>query len=174
MYYVLNKIKEYWIKKIIKKKLLNVKQLDSNSLVKKVGIIIDESYFYDKEALIAELIQNGIEAENVSILIFKDVIKKNENIDSPFFSYRDISWSGLIDKSDVVAFIELEFDLLISYYDIEKAGLMQVTNLSKARFKVGFSTIDKRINHFMIDTNAENHEIFVTELIKYLKILNKI
>ncbi|MEO0037545.1 MAG: hypothetical protein RIQ59_756 [Bacteroidota bacterium] len=170
----MNKIKEYWAKKIVKKKLLNVKQLDSNSFVKKVGIVIDESYFSDKEALIVELIQNGIEAENVSILIFKDVIKKNENIDSPFFSYRDINWSGLIEKSDVVAFIELEFDLLISYYDIEKAGLLQTTNHSKAKFKVGFSSIDKRLNHFMIDTNAENYRVFIAELFKYLKILNKI
>ena len=80
----------------------------------------------------------------------------------------------MINNKEVRDFVESEFDWLISYYDIEKAGLMQVTNLSKARFKVGFSSIDKRINHFMIDTNAENYEIFVTELIKYLKILNKI
>ena len=45
---------------------------------------------------------------------------------------------------------------------------------AKAGFKVGFASIDKRLNHFMIDTNAENYIVFMSELFKYLKILNKI
>jgi L-rhamnose mutarotase len=49
-----------------------------------------------------------------------------------------------------------------------------LSNESKASFKVGFSSIDKRLNHFMINTNAENYTIFIDELFKYLKILNKI
>jgi len=48
------------------------------------------------------------------------------------------------------------------------------THLSKASFKVGFASIDKRLNHFMIDTNAENYMVFMEELFKYLKILNKL
>lgn len=170
----LNRIKEYWAKKIVKKKLLNVSHLASNSMVAKVGLLLDETYFFEREKLIAELIDNGIVAENISVLIFKDVIKKNEKNDFSSFSYQDMKWSGQIDKKEVVDFIETEFDLLISYYDIEKAGLLQITELSKANFKVGFSSIDKRINHFMINTNAENYTVFVSELFKYLKILNKI
>jgi hypothetical protein len=65
-------------------------------------------------------------------------------------------------------------DLLINYYDTEKVALLLVSNLSKASFKVGFASIDKRLNHFMIDTNAENYIVFMSELFKYLKILNKI
>jgi L-rhamnose mutarotase len=64
--------------------------------------------------------------------------------------------------------------LLINYYDTEKAALLLVSNQSKASFKVGFSSIDKKLNHFMIDTNAENYKVFIEELFKYLKILNKI
>jgi hypothetical protein len=64
--------------------------------------------------------------------------------------------------------------MLISYYDFEKAPLMIITQQSKASFKVGFSTIDKRLNHFMIDTNVEKQEVFTNELFRYLKILNKI
>ncbi|HCQ14581.1 MAG TPA: hypothetical protein DIU01_15210, partial [Flavobacterium sp.] len=71
-------------------------------------------------------------------------------------------------------FTNASFDLLISYYDIEKAPLILVTNLSKANFKVGFASVDKRLNHFMIDTNAENYKVFIEELFKYLKILNKL
>ena len=38
----LNKIKDFWIKKIVKKKLLNVKLINSDSSIEKVGIVFDE------------------------------------------------------------------------------------------------------------------------------------
>lgn len=169
-----NKIKEFWTKKIVKKKLLNVKHLATNAAIIKVGIVFDETYFHDKDALISELINNGIQEENISSLVFKNVVKKNETFDSPFFSYKNVSWIATIDKKEVTEFIRQDFDLLISYYDIEKSALLLVTNLSKAKFKVGFASIDKRLNHFMVDTNAENYKVFVSELFKYLKILNKL
>jgi hypothetical protein len=85
-----------------------------------------------------------------------------------------LSWTATFDKSEVKDFIAQKFDLLINYYDTEKSALLLVSNQSKASFKVGFSSIDKKLNHFMIDTNAENYQIFIEELFKYLKILNKI
>jgi hypothetical protein len=169
-----NKIKEFWTKKIVKKKLLNVKHLATNAAIIKVGIVFDETYFHDKDALISELINNGIQEENISSLVFKNVVKKKETFDSPFFSYKNVSWIATIDKKEVTEFIRQDFDLLISYYDIEKSALLLVTNLSKAKFKVGFASIDKRLNHFMVDTNAEKYKVFVSELFKYLKILNKL
>ena len=169
-----NKIKEFWTKKIVKKKLLNVKHLATNSTIKNVGIVFDETYFYEKDALIAELIKNGIQKENISSLVFKNVVKKNETFDSPFFSYKNLSWIATIDKNEVTKFVHQDLDLLISYYDTEKSALLLVTHLSKAKFKVGFASIDKRLNHFMVDTNAENYKVFVAELFKYLKILNKL
>lgn len=169
-----NKIKEFWTKKIVKKKLLNVKHLATNAAIIKVGIVFDETYFHDKDALISELINNGIQEENISSLVFKNVVKKNETFDSPFFSYKNVSWIATIDKKEVTEFIRQDLDLLISYYDIEKSALLLVTNLSKAKFKVGFASIDKRLNHFMVDTNAEKYKVFVSELFKYLKILNKL
>ena len=44
----LSKIKDFWTKKIVKKRLSNVKHINSDSSIKKVGIIFDESYFYEK------------------------------------------------------------------------------------------------------------------------------
>jgi len=145
----LNHIKEFLFKKIVKKNITNVKNTPNDLLIKTVGIIFDENYFYEKEGLLNELKKNGIVENNCSILVFKNNSKKNETFSQPF-------------------------DLLISYYDTEKAALLSITNQSKANFKVGFSTIDKRLNHFMITTNAENYKVFIDELFKYLKILNKI
>lgn len=170
----LNYIKNFFTQKTVKKSLSNVNHSEAESKIKTVGIIFDDSYFYEKDALVQELIGNGIDESQISILVFKNKIKKNEQFDYPVFSHKDLSWSATFDKSEVKDFSATKFDLLINYYDTEKAALLLVTNQSKAKFKVGFASIDKKLNHFMINTNAENYKVFVDELFKYLKILNKI
>jgi len=170
----LNYLKDFSTKKIVKKSLSNVKHLASDTVIKTVGIIFDETYFYEREALVTELIKKGISENDIKVLVFKDKIKKNEVFDYPVFSHKDLSWRGTFDKKEVKEFVAEPFDLLISYYDTEKTALLLVSHLSKASFKVGFASIDKRLNHFMINTNVENYKIFMDELFKYLKILNKI
>ncbi|WP_243233374.1 DUF6913 domain-containing protein [Flavobacterium pectinovorum] len=66
-------------------------------------------------------------------------------------------------------FIETEFDLLISYYDVQKPILKLITNQSKAKFKVGFASIDKNMNRWMINTALVDYKLFVFELFKYLR-----
>lgn len=170
----LNYIKNFFTQKIVKKSLSNAKLEATGDTIKSVGIVFDESYFYEKEALVNELVKNGIEKQNIKILVFKNKIRKNEKFDYPVFSHKDLSWTATFSNSDVKDFMVEKFDLLINYYDTEKSALLLVSNLSKARFKVGFASIDKKLNHFMINTNAENYQVFASELFKYLKILNKI
>ena len=170
----LNYFKDFSTKKIVKNNLSNVKHLASDNVIKTVGIIFDESYFYEREDLVKELILKGIDEKDIKILVFKDKIKKNEVFDYPVFSHNDLSWHGTVDKKEVKDFIKEPFDLLIDYYDTEKVALLLVSHLSKASFKVGFASVDKRLHHFMINTNAENYTVFMEELFKYLKILNKI
>ncbi|NHM07751.1 hypothetical protein G4D82_10995 [Flavobacterium sp. CYK-4] len=170
----LNYLKNFFTQKTVKKSLSNVKHTPSQSAIATVGIIFDESYFHEREALVQELIGKGIEENNIKVLVFKDKIKKNEHFDYPVFSHKDLSWTATFNKSEVKDFTSQKFDLLINYYDTEKAALLLVSNQSKAHFKVGFASIDKKLNHFMINTNAENYKVFIGELFKYLRILNKI
>lgn len=169
-----NYLKDLATKKIVKQSLSNVKHVASDKRIKTVGIIFDESYFYEREALVQELISNGIEEAAIKFIVFKDKIKKNEVFDFPVFSFKDLTWIATIANPKVNDFVKEPFDLLINYYDTEKTALLLASHLSKANFKVGFSLIDNRLNHFMINTNAENYKIFMDELFKYLKILNKI
>lgn len=170
----LKTIKDFSLKKIIKKRLPNYKLTATTEKIQTIGLLLDESYFSAQDNLINELIAQGIPEKNIKILIYKDTIRKKEVFDYPFFSRKDITLSGELAKKEVADFCETPFDMLIGYYDVEKAPLMWVTMLSKARFKVGFSTADKRLYHFMIATVAEKYQEFVSELFRYLKILNKI
>ena len=170
----LNSLKNLFTKKIVKKSLANVKPGASADKIATVGIVFDETYFYEKEAIAQALEDNGILPQNIRILVFKGRIRKNEVFDYPTFSHSDLSWQATFKNSDVKEFMETPFDLLINYYDVEKSALMVVTNMSNAKFKVGFASVSKKLNHFMIDTTAEKHEVFMSELFKYLKILNKL
>lgn len=167
-------IKDFGLKKIIKRSLSGYKPTASPDAVNTVGILVDESYFFDKEAFIAELVANGIQRNAIETLSFKEKIKPKEIVDCCHFTRKDISVTGTFEKEDVAAFINKPFDILISYYDVGKPPLMLATLRSKARFKVGFSNVDNRLNNFMISSQAEKYKEFASELFKYLKILNKI
>lgn len=170
----LNYIKDFFVKRRLKLSLQNVKGTTLTTAVKTVGLLVDESYFLEKESLIKELKANGIAEENIAIIVYRDKFRKSEGYERPTFGPKNLNWNVVIDNVIINDFVNEEFDLLISYYDIEKALLLLITSNSKAKFKVGFSSVDKRLNHFMINTNAENHTVFTQELFKYLKILNKI
>ncbi|WP_294822707.1 hypothetical protein [uncultured Flavobacterium sp.] len=167
-------IKDFSLKKIIKKKLSQYRPVPSPDVVRTVGIIIDETYFSEKERLISEVVNGGISRNAIKTLSFKDRIRSKEVMDCCHFTRRDISVTGNFEKPDVAEFINMPFDMLISYYDIEKAPLVLATLKSKAKFKVGFSGVDNRLNHFMISSQAGKYAEFVSELFKYLKILNKL
>ncbi|MFV5684294.1 DUF6913 domain-containing protein [Flavobacterium sp. GB2R13] len=170
----LNYIKDFSVKKILKNSLHNVKSSPLSTTIQTVGLLIDASSFSEKDALISELIANGIPADNIKVIVYKDKFKKSDAQTHPAFGAKHLNWKGEISNQQANEFVNEKFDLLINYYDVEKAILMVVTHNSKAQFKVGFSSIDKRLNHLIINTNAENYKVFTHELFRYLKILNKL
>jgi len=167
-------LKEFFLKRKLKNSFANVKPERISGGIRSVGLLLDESYVDSREAVLGQLVAHGINREDIQLLAFRDRIRKQDTFDHPVFGWKDISWSGAILKQDITTFSDQPFDLLVSYYDVEKTPLMLVTQQSKAAFKAGFSTIDKRLNHLTITTVAENHAVFVTELFRYLKILQKI
>lgn len=169
-----NIIKNFFLKKNVTKKLATQNLSGSNDKVLTVGVLVDETYFNETSQLVERIVSQGIQESNISILVYKDKIKKKEVINEPFLSLKNISISGEINKKEVNDFIETPFDLLINYYDVNKSALLLLSTKSKAKFKVGFDTVDKRVNHFIIKTLVEDFNEFVLELFKYLKILNKI
>ncbi len=172
MFYTI--IKNFFLKKNVTKRLLKQKNQLVQKKIASVGLLVDESYFSNTEALVDQIVLQGIDKEQIKILVYKDKIKSKEIIASPFLSLKNISFTGEINKKEVIDFLETPFDLLINYYDVNKYALVLLSVQSKANFKVGFDTVDKRVNHFILKTLVDEYELFTSELFKYLKILNKI
>ena len=167
-------IKEFFLKKVVNKGLLGYKLQDSEDKIKSIGILVDESDISSKDLVIKQLQSYNLDVETIEVLVFKDKIKAKEVLQEPFYSLKDISLTGKVAKPSVQKFIEEPFDLLINFYDEPKASLNMIAKKSNAKFKVGFSSVDKRINHLIIHSEVESLKEFIAELIKYLQILNKI
>ena len=165
----LNYIKEFFVKKSLKNNLNNVKNEVFTSNIQTIGLLIDESVFNHSKELEKELISKGIAPENIKIVAYRSKFKDKETYSRPTFGAKHINWNGEIKEDFLNKFTETEFDLLISYYDIETAVLMMMTSKSKAKFKVGFASVDKNLNRWMIDTAIKNYKLFVHELFRYLK-----
>lgn len=167
-------IKNFGLKKIIKKSLAEYKPAALPGGVRTVGVIIDESSFKEKEALLQTLIKHGIKNENIETLSFKESLGSKEVPDCCYYTRSHISANGSFTKEDAAAFISKPFDLLISYYDFDKPALAIATIQSAAGFKAGFATVDNRLNALVIHSVTERYDEFTEELFKYLKNLNKI
>jgi hypothetical protein len=167
-------IKDFAVKRVLNNSSYNVTLVTVEKKIQRVGLLIDETSFVNKEEVMQLLVNNGFSNENLSLLVYKDHYKKKEVLLEPHYSLKNISWLGTIENQEVKDFIAKDFDLLISYYNENKPPLQLVTHLSKASFKVGFYSADTRHNHFLIDTQQGNYTLFISELFKYLKILNKI
>lgn len=165
----LNYIKEFFVKKSLKNNLYNDKNEVFTKDIQTVGLLIDESKFRNSKELINELILQGIAPEKIKVVVYRRKFNKNEEYLFSTFGNNHVDWNAKIKEPFLTEFTEEEFDLLISYYDIESAFLMMLTSMSKAKFKVGFSSIEKKINRWMINTDLENYKLFIFELFKYLK-----
>lgn len=165
----LNYLKDFFIKKTLKNNLHNVKNEVFTSNIQTIGLLIDESDFKHSKALMKELVSNGINFERMKIVVYRNKFKDKKEYSFPTFGKKHVDWKGDTRIDFLTEFIETEFDLLISYYDVQKPILKLITNKSKAKFKVGFASIDKNINRWMINTSLSNYKLFVFELFKYLK-----
>lgn len=165
----LNYTKEFFVKKTLNNNLSNQNSKVFPKNVQTIGLLIDESNFSNSEALIKELTLNGIASENIKVVAYSGKFKEKETYFRPTFGKKHINWKGEIKEDFLNEFVNSEFDLLLSYYDVENVILMMITSKSKAKFKVGFSNVDNRLNRLMINTELENYKLFVSELFRYLK-----
>lgn len=167
-------IKRFFLRKIINKRVLDLNTDVPNDKIKTIGIIVDTTYFFDTEKLVSEIKSKNIPFKDIKVLSYNDKVNHKDSLTPLSYSIKDISLTGEIKVSEVQDFLNYPFDLLINYFDEEKLPLLLAVISSKAKFKVGLSPIDFKFNDFIIDSDAKEYKNFISELYKYLKILNKI
>jgi len=142
--------------------------------IKTVGVLVDAEQYslfpYAKK--IASLF--SVSEEDVHVLYYHPDKKQKETFEGELFTDADLSFKATL-KSDMAnQFIQTPFDCLINFYKDDKLMLNLVAVKSKAQFKIGFASINENINDFSVATTPNHIDVFVSELKKYLTILNKI
>ncbi len=139
-----------------------------------VGIIFDYNNFQDYDFFKLMFTDLGISLNQIKFISMIDNLENLPNSWDAFYGKENFDWLGHCKNVEVNEFINIPFDLLISYYKPNSYELNIVTAMSKANFKIGLSSQDKRLHDFIIEIDPENIDTFKIETIKYLKTFKKI
>ncbi len=140
--------------------------------IKSMGVLIDASKPVKILSLLKLANELGVKSDALKIMGYKEDPKVvEEDQDTSYYSENSIGANGSLKSNSLQEFVNADFDVLISFYKEEKLELNYIAAITKAKFKVGLSTIDHRINDLVIGTPIEDTDLFIAELKKYLKIL---
>lgn len=156
-------------------KLVSIRQIDINdSKIESLGVIMHIDEIDDFELFRSLALDLNIHPNNLKVIAFSNSSKDDHNSWDMCFDPKDFGWGSTIKDVELQSFLNTKFDALISYYTIDQLELKLLTVLSQAKFKIGILQTDDRLNDLIIKSNISEFNIFKTELIKYLTILNKI
>ncbi len=156
-------------------KLLNSHQPKvSDVKIESIGVLLNKSEFNDFEAFRDFSKELNIHPNKIKIVAFTEDDKDVEASRELLFSKKSIGWHAKIKSPELEDFLKKDFDALLCYYNENNVELDLATSLSKANFKIGISTHDERLFNFIIETKSKDFSIYKKELIKYLRILNKL
>jgi hypothetical protein len=170
-------LKIFQKKQLRKKIALYLKNRDISNLnvsVVTMGYLVDEDLFQDFEKLKEISKEMGLKDKDVKIFTFMNVKKKIPSLRQNQVNNREFSWKGVIQNQNANEFLDLPFDMLVGFYKGENDYLDLMMTKSKAKFKVGFNGNDSRISDLIINVDPLKTNDFKRELIKYLRVLNKI
>ena len=170
----LKRFKEKSNQKYINNILNSRKTSVDERVIESIGVILNFDEFNDYDVLRKFFKSIGILENKVKFIAFITDEKLQPNSWDAYFNPKSFGWSGKINGVELQEFINTEFDALISFYKKDSLELNTVTALSKANFKIGISNADERLNDFIINVKPGQINLFKEEIVKYLKVLNKI
>ncbi len=171
---ILKGFKEKSNKKYIEERLKNRIVNSSEGKIQTLGVVFsqDEKDDFDRFKVLASDLE--IKSNGINIIAFTEDVNKERGLWDAIYNPNDFGWKNIIKHQELKQFIDAHFDLLISYYTKENTELKLITAASNAKLKVGILQTDERFNDLIIKTDIKDINTFTSELIKYLKILNKL
>ena len=171
---ILKAFKEKSNRKYVNKLLTARKTAVNSNKVKTIAVLLNKDEFDDFEVFRRYFKALNLTSPKHKIIAFTDDDKFESSQWETYFSPKDFGWKGKINNIDLQAFIDEDYDVLISYYKNESLQLNHITAASKANLKVGLARNDERLYDLIIDVQTKEIETFKTEFKKYLNILNKL
>ena len=112
----------------------------------------------------------GLKEKDLKLITFQE----NENAFNIFSNMnitpKSISYAGNLTGKDSLEFISYDYDLLINFFKFNDV-LTLLSSKVNAKFRVGFSSVDSRLNDLIFSEKIKKFKEFDSELIKYLRII---
>ncbi|WP_264845709.1 DUF6913 domain-containing protein [Capnocytophaga catalasegens] len=164
--------KDKIIQRKIRKNLKNITSKSSNfsSLhIKKIACIVDLDQVSNVQFLENLIHSYEIRAENYIILGYKEQSLDTHLDGTPVFTWKDINFSGNIRNYHADRLSELDYDILINYFNTPKLPLLLLSSSIKAKLRIGFYGIDEIYNDLIISSKPIEKDIFVQEVKKVIQ-----
>ena len=168
------KIKRKSLRKVTERNLSERDLSKVNAPLKTLGFIVDERVFQEFDALLDFHKDLNIVPKDIKIFSFIEVKRKLPSLRQNQVQCKDFNWKGEMHNQNAQEFLDKDFDVLVGYYKGKNEFLDVMISQSKAKFKVGLASSDERLFDLLLTVDLGNIPLFKQELVKYLKILNKI
>lgn len=129
---------------------------------------VQQPFLSLKETFVAE-------GKKVQILICSEKGRKNTVSEYPSFCKEDVSWNGKITNPEVLGFFKTKFQVLICFAAAENKTAAFIVSVAAADLKFGLLSEQKKQDLYdvIICQPQPDAAVFVEEIKKYIKILNK-
>ena len=169
---IFKSLHESLVKKKINKslELLNEQIRIKPNPIKTIGCIVDPLFPVEVNNFIKLVNKIGLKEKDLKLITFQE----NENGFNIFSNMnvtpKSISFTGNLPGKDSLEFISYDYDLLINFFKSNNV-LTLLSSKVNAKFRVGFSSVDSRLNDLMFSDKIKKYKEFDSELIKYLRII---
>ena len=146
---MISKLLRKWVfEKELDRNMSN-KQLDASFKINKIAIIVDPITAVDSKFFLN--LANIFKISELQInLLLLDKNSKLEKQYQQIFNPQEVNFWGRF-KGDLLSFCELEYDLMINYYNKIDYDFSLISVRTKHKISVGFSGADERINDVIIN-----------------------
>lgn len=168
---IFNGIKRRWMRKVLTKKV----QEDRQKVIwpQSMVVICEQEQIRDLEVFKSWALQLKMKQDQLTVLCLVKDAKKEVIEGAICIDHKVIKWSGGFNDNDFKSVLESPKDLQINYYTNTSALLDFISNYMRSRLKVEFGNEENSMNDLIINVDRKEHQLFITELKKYLSILTQ-
>lgn len=168
---IFNGIKRRWMRKVLTKKV----QEDRKKVIwpESMVVICEQEQISDLEVFKSWALQLKMKQDQLTVLCLVKDAKKEVVEGAICIDHKVVKWSGGFNDDVFKSVLELPIDLQINYHKSTSELLDFISNYMLSRLKVGYGNEENSMNDLIIKVDRKEHQLFITELKKYLSILTQ-
>ena len=161
---------------LVKKKINKSLELLNNQIrikpnpIKTIGCIIDPMFPVEVNNFIKLVHKIGLKEKDLKLITFQENDNGFNIFSNMNITPKSISYTGNLTGKDSLEFISYDYDLLINFFKSSDV-LTLLSSKVNAKFRVGFNSVDSRLNDLIFSDKMKKFKEFDSELIKYLKLI---